>query len=115
MSRNRSREMANQGVRAVGVLYSLDSRSEAKVMEREKGRVGSRSRNHKERGNLKSIVKDDNAVDATSTVKLNEDEPVPYRFGSRIIMLDIIRIVNSLVLWRLCFVFVFVFPCVPFV
>lgn len=81
-NRNRNREMASQGVRAVVVLYSLDSRNEAKVMEREKGRAGSRNRNHKEGGYLKSIVKNGNAVDATSMVKLNVDGLVPYRAGN---------------------------------
>lgn len=85
MNGNRSRKMASQGVRAVVVLYSLDSRSEAKVMEREKGRAGSRIHNHKEHGYLKSIVKDDDAVDATSMAKLIEDELVPYRVGNRMI------------------------------
>lgn len=110
MNRNRSHEMASQGVRAVVVLYSLDSRSEVKVMEREKEKAGSRNRNHKEDGYSKSVVMDDDTVDAASMVKLNEDELVPYRVGNRVIILYIIRIVNSLVLWRLCFVFVFVFP-----
>lgn len=77
-NRNRNRKMANQGVRAVVVMYSLDSRNEAKVMEREKGRTGSRDRNHEESGYLKSIVKNDNAVDAT----LNVDGLVPYRVGN---------------------------------
>lgn len=66
------------------VLYSLDSRNEAKVMEREKGRAGSRNRNHKERGYLKSIVKNDNAVDATSMVRLNVGGLVPYRVGNSV-------------------------------
>lgn len=105
MNQNLSREMARQSVRAVVVLYSLDSRSEAKVMERAKGRAGSRNRNHKELGYLKSIVKNDNAVDATSMVKLNEDGLIPYRVGNRITKLDIIRIVKfpNIVATLLCF------------
>lgn len=83
-NRNRNRKMASQGVRAVVVMYSLDSRNEAKVMAKEKGRAGSRDRNHKESGYLKSIVKNDNAVDATSMVRLNVDGLVPYRVGNRV-------------------------------
>lgn len=82
-NRNRNRKMAIPGVRVVVVMYSLDSRNEAKVMEREKGRAGSRDRNHKEGGYLKSIVNDDNAADATSMVRLNVDGLVPYRVGNR--------------------------------
>lgn len=83
MNRNQNRERASQGVRVVVELQSLEWRNEAKVMEREKGRTGSRNRNHKERGYLKPIVKKDNAVDANSLVRLNVDGLVPYRVGSR--------------------------------
>ena len=116
MNRNRSREKASQGVRAVVVLYNLDSRSEAKVMEREKEKAGSRNRNHKEDGYLKSVEKNDDSVDAASMVKLNEDELVPYRVGNRTIMLYIIRIANfpSAVATLLCFCFCFSL-FVPFV
>lgn len=79
LNRNRSREMASQDVRVVVVLYSLDLRSWARVMKKEKERAGSRSRNHKEKGHLNSIVGDDDAVDATAMARLNEDGLVPYR------------------------------------
>lgn len=83
MNRNRNREMASQDVRAVVVLYSLDVGIWAKAMEREKERSGSRSRDHKEIGYLKSIVGGDDAVDATAMAKLNKDGLVPYRAGNR--------------------------------
>lgn len=93
VSRNRSREMGIQDVRAEVVVYSLDLRSWAKVMDREKERAGSRSRNHKENGYLNLIAKDDDAVDATAMAKLNEDGLVPYRVGNRRVILCIIRAV----------------------
>lgn len=92
-SRNRSREMGNQDVRAVVVVYSLDLRSWAKVMDREKERAGSRSRNHKENGYLNSIVEDNDAVEATAMARLSEDGLVPYRVGNRRVILCIIRAV----------------------